>query len=367
MDIPQPKTSSRSKLNHFFGGPNLPDRVSRVHNSLDLGSKILEISPNWAPLVLSEDLLPGGQIQYCDRMPTSWLKDRETDNPARLKFDLEVMHSDFDWTPGLKLDECTNLKFDYVISSHVVEHVPDFLGHMIEISSVLKEDGRYVFVIPNGRGTGEFFRRLSEESDVVEHYFMGGSRTSPGQNWDYLQNAVKWDGTPMFGRQKSDFVRHHTDAEAIQDAARCFKEYVDVHSWVFNRHSFLRIIAKFNQLNLFPFAVFDFQESSVRTPDGEPFEFIVTLRKCQYSIPPSWLEIVLERHSQLGVSSLFPEKPKLKVLPESFDSQIIERDKEILELRMSFSEIQKNLNVILTSKSWRVTKPLRRIRDFLNF
>jgi hypothetical protein len=98
---------------------------------------------------------------------------------------------------------------------------------MIEVSNVLKPQGKYTFVVPNGRGTGEYFKRLSEESDVIEHFFLGGHRTSPGQNWDFLVNAVKYDGTAMKGKKKTDFVRHHTDAEAIQDAARCFQEYVE--------------------------------------------------------------------------------------------------------------------------------------------
>jgi SAM-dependent methyltransferase len=339
------QTNLKSKLNSFFEAQSFSDRVSRVHSRINLASKILEISPNFAPLVVSDDLLPSGQITYCDRMPTSWLRNREKDNTSRLKFDLEVMSNNFEWTPGVKLNECANTKFDYVISSHVVEHVPDFLGHMIEISSVLESDGKYVFVIPNGRGTGEFFRRLSEESDVVEHFFMGGSRTSPGQNWDYLRNIIKYDGTPMFGKKRDDFVRHHTDAEAIQDATRCFKEYVDVHSWVFDRSSFLSIITKFNQLNLFPFTLSDFQESSSRTPDGESEEFIVTLRKCDYSIPQSWLEIVSEKVDR--------------------DSYSV--DQTVQELNRDLLEIQASLEVILNSKSWKITKPFRKIKEILYF
>lgn len=111
-------------------------------------------------------------------MPTEWLKTRESENPGRVKYGLQVMENDFVWTPGKLLRESTDEKFDFVISSHVVEHVPDLLGHMIEVNDVLKSGGKYVFVIPNGRGTGEYFRRLSEEADVVEHYFRGG-----GQNF----------------------------------------------------------------------------------------------------------------------------------------------------------------------------------------
>lgn len=298
-------------------------------------------------------------------MPTEWLKNRESENPARLKYGLQVMESDFVWTPGQKLSECTGERFDFAISSHVVEHVPDLLGHMIEISDILKPGGKYVFVIPNGRGTGEYFRRLSEESDVVEHFFRGGQRTSPGQNWDYLQNAVKYDGTKFLGRQKSDFVRHHTDAEAIQDATRCLNEYVDVHSWVFSRTSFLSIVTKFNQLRLFPFRVFDFQESTTVTPDGEPFEFIVTLQKCDYEIPRTWLD---------ALSQIVKHKPELSDRTalhlvddeNSFRKEISEYEKSIRHLQFELESTRNELKSLINSKSWKITEPLRLIRRFFS-
>ena len=356
----------RLKLNLYFEGVELPDRIARVQNSISLSGSILEISPNWAPLVLSEDLEPGGTITYCDRMPTNWLENREKDNPLRAKFDLPVMTSNFDWTPGLKLGDCTELRFDYVISSHVVEHVPDLLGHMIEVSNVLKPQGKYTFVIPNGRGTGEYFKRLSEESDVIEHYFLGSARTSPGQNWDFLVNAVKYDGTAMKDKKKDDFVRHHTDAEAIQDAARCFQEYVDVHSWVFNRSSLLSMITRFNQLNLFPFTVIEFQESNMKTPDGEPYEFIVTLSKCDYLIPNSWVEIV-SRNTENEPEASLKEKFQLERKLNSLERAIFEKDRAIFELQNSSFEMKKLLDDVLGSKSWIITRPIRELRRLLHF
>lgn len=355
--------SLRIKLNQFFGSPELPDRVSKVWSSIELDSSILEISPNWAPLVIKDDLKPNGKIFYCDRMPTEWLNNRESENPARLNHGLHVMESDFVWTPGELLSECTGEKFDFVISSHVVEHVPDLLGHMIEIADVLRSGGKYVFVIPNGRGTGEYFRRLSEESDVVEHFFRGGQRTSPGQNWDYLQNAVKYDGTKFFGRSKSDFVRHHTDAEAIQDATRCFREYVDVHSWVFSRSSFISIVSRFNQLQMFPFRVLDFQESSTVTPDGEPFEFIVTLQKCDYQIPKTWLDTL---------SQIAEDKPDLsdRTAPYSVKNENSLREnsseykQSIRYLQAEVESTKNELKRLINSKSWKITAPLRLIRRF---
>lgn len=154
---------------------------------------------------------------------------------------------------------------------------------------------------------------------------------------------MKYDGTKFYGRSRNDFVRHHTDAEAIQDATRCFREYVDVHSWVFSKSSFLTLVSSFNQLRLFPFRVFQFQESAITTPDGEPFEFIVTLQKCDYEIPKTWLD---------ARSQITQSEPDLSVFQSTRD----------LQVELEF--IKNELRTLLNSKSWRITKPLRKIRRY---
>jgi SAM-dependent methyltransferase len=343
----------------------MSDRVQKVQGMLSLEKQILEISPNWAPLVISSDLFGDGEIDYCDRMPTEWLTEREKTNPGRVAYDLKVMENNFVWTPGKKLNSCTAKKYDYVISSHVVEHVPDLLGHFIEVASVLKPDGEYVLVIPNGRGTGEYFRRLSEESDVVEHFFRGGDCTSPGQNWDYLRKIIKFDGTPMSTQDFEAFVRHHTDAEAIQDSLRCLKEYVDVHCWVFNRESFLKLMSSLGALRLMPFKVTQFVNSSHLTADGEPVEFIISLKKIDYEIPANWLEYIDSKPKFNWFDSTAVTSDKLN--ESAFVTGIEHQDPEteIALLKSELMGVSNELLTVLQSKSWSLTRPLRTLRKNL--
>jgi SAM-dependent methyltransferase len=298
-------------------------------------------------------------------MPTDWLKMREQHNPGRVMFDLEVMENNFVWTPGSDLSSCTESRYDYVVSSHVVEHVPDFLGHMIEISKILNEGGSYVFVIPNGRGTGEYFRRISEESDVIEHFFRGGNSTSPGQNWDYLRRIIKYDGTKMEGFKFENFVRHHTDAEAIQDSIRCFQEYVDVHCWVFDRVGFLSLVTALNTLNLFPFRVFNFMESSHRTKDDQPVEFIIHLKKIDYQIPESWQKYIKSRKifSWYSTESKAPGKEMEEF--KDTESQIQDLENQNRNLISDLNNKSNELSMILNSKSWKLTSFFRRIRKMM--
>ncbi|WP_264914036.1 class I SAM-dependent methyltransferase [Rhodoluna lacicola] len=285
--------NTRAALNNFFGGTfSMLDRVQNVHSEIRFDSNVLEISPNWAPLVVPEDFTDAGSVEYCDRMPFEWLREREANNPDRLSADLNVIQTTFTWTPGKRLTECTSRKYDYVLSSHVVEHVPDLLGHMLEIADVLRPEGKYVIVLPNAEGSGEFFRRKSDEADIVEHFFRGGNATSPGQNWDYLTKSLRYSGKKMSGKSLQDFDRNHTDAEAIQDAFRCNFEYVDVHCWVFTPKSFTGLVSRFNELEIFPFRVEKILESSKKTADGISQEFVVVLVRCEFAIPSAWKKFI---------------------------------------------------------------------------
>ena len=39
--------------------------------------------------------------------------------------------------------------FDWVTSSHVIEHIPDFLGHLKEVEEVLTPSGVYGLIVPD--------------------------------------------------------------------------------------------------------------------------------------------------------------------------------------------------------------------------
>ena len=95
--------------------------------------KGLEISPLFAPLILKDE----GDVMYCDYIDYESLKNRENNNQGRIDCGLEVQPIDFVWPPEKALKDCTNVKFDYIVSSHVLEHVPNFIGYIHEMKSVL--------------------------------------------------------------------------------------------------------------------------------------------------------------------------------------------------------------------------------------
>ena len=149
--------------------PNITSREERLNKTLGKRSQImqrglplatdlgLEISPNWAPLITPTECK---DIHYCDILDDQELTQRDKDNPDRVDSHLEVMPLTYILKEGLTIAECAppQTKYGYIVSSHVLEHVPDFLGMLYQQRNVLKDGGTIAFVLPNFKGSGEYFR-----------------------------------------------------------------------------------------------------------------------------------------------------------------------------------------------------------------
>jgi len=96
----------------------------------------LEIGPLMRPII-TKDM---GRVEYIDRATTEelrrWYSNNDQVDPASL---VEVDHV---WGSQTLFD-CVGRErvYDYVVASHVIEHVPDLLGWLQEIASVLADGG----------------------------------------------------------------------------------------------------------------------------------------------------------------------------------------------------------------------------------
>ena len=274
----------------------IKDRIILAHKYIDFNKRILEISPGFVPLVTASDIARNngsGKVTHTDRISTRALIRLNRSHRDRIAMGCKVMEIDFVWKQGSSLIESSNgKKYDIVTSSHVVEHIPDFLGHFIEVRNVLNKDGSYVFILPNPLGTGEYFRRPSVLSDVINSFFKDKYKTSPGQNWEYITRSFHYTGGSIKNKVFSDFKRRHTDAEAIQFAARCQREYeyIDVHCWCFSPENFSEVWQELTKFNLNPF-ILEKIIPSEHVVDDHPMEYTVILRRNNdFHLPESWVD-----------------------------------------------------------------------------
>jgi SAM-dependent methyltransferase len=156
-----------------------------IRAGIDLSTEtILEIGPLFRPFFLKSE----ADVIYVDHADTEALRAKYKDDP---KFDKSSI-VDIDAVWGAKtLAECVGIdrKFDCVIASHVIEHVPDLLAWLKEIESVLAADGEIRLVVPDKRFTFDYTRRLTELPEVLDAYLRQTRRPLPFNILDHVLNG----------------------------------------------------------------------------------------------------------------------------------------------------------------------------------
>ena len=140
-------------------------------------------------------------------------------------------------------------KLDYIIASHVLEHVPDLVAWFADLHHCLSPRGELRVVVPDCRFSFDALRDESRISDIINNWLIRAWRPGTREVIDFQLNyAPKIDGWGIYeGRAKAtdvpfkhDFATVVAHAEQIRDT----DHYRDVHCWAFNPRGFARIMAR---------------------------------------------------------------------------------------------------------------------------
>jgi predicted SAM-dependent methyltransferase len=202
-----------------------------------------------------------GTIRYVDHATTEELR---TKCAPWGTIDIATI-VDVDYVWGDKsLAELTKAEspFDYVIASHVVEHVPDFIGWLKEIRNVLKTGGILSLAVPDKRFTYDYYRQLTKPADLIEAYLTHSKKPSPKQIFDYHAEFVrrKRDFAWRVNGFEHELVHEHTLDKAWEVTRDAFvnNRYVDVHCWVFTDASFAELLRITALLDMLDFTIKQF-------------------------------------------------------------------------------------------------------------
>ena len=137
------------------------DKRSNMLGSCDPAKCVgLEFGPLMSPMVSKLE----GSIYYVDHDTTENIKAKYRDDP---NVDCAKI-VEIDFVRSAPLSEVVGaLRFDYIIASHVFEHLPDPIGWLNECASVLKPRGRIGLAIPDKRVTFDEPRQLTRLDEWV--------------------------------------------------------------------------------------------------------------------------------------------------------------------------------------------------------
>jgi SAM-dependent methyltransferase/outer membrane murein-binding lipoprotein Lpp len=378
------------------------DRKTYIMARIDLSTQYgLEIGALDRPVIPHE----AGHIEYVDHLPTDLLREKYATDP---NVDIsKIVPVSYIWGATTLPEAVGDKRFDYVIASHVIEHVPDPIGWLREIADVLKPGGFLFLAIPDKRWTFDCRREITPVSALLESYFEGYRRPTIRHFVDCFGEFAAvpdkvtisdlWQGKVSFFQiplANPDYFESLGEA-GLRARFEDFKNgtYIDAHCNVFTPFSFVSILAVLARLSLLNYRVADFQETPVND-----IEFFVTLEKMPDSpntvertetILGSLPSILAPLHNgevnALGsevnalrseVNALRSEGNALRSEGNALRSEVNALRSAIIDATMQHEmqhEMQREriatlkieIDTLLSSTSWRTTAPLRAVKRWI--
>jgi hypothetical protein len=246
-------------------------RIDKALYMIDRKGFGLEIGPSLNPILPKK---AGFDVETLDHATAEELRTKYQYDPARID-NIEAV--DYVWH-GEPLDELIGAesKYDFIIASHVIEHVPDLVSFLSQCAVLLKPDGVLSLIIPDKRYCFDYLRWPSSTGDVLQAFTEKRTRHKPGTVFDHFANAVTMSSCPTWGPGKAveelNYVRGLEQAKQLWQQALTTDDYVDMHGWRFTPSSFKLILD-----DLYALGLTDMVETCFFETTG--CEFYVSLRK----------------------------------------------------------------------------------------
>ena len=344
------------------------DRRGKLIGGLNLQTAVgVEIGALCNPILTKAD----ATVLYVDYADADTLRRHYSGNP---QIDpAKIVETDVIW--GAKpLKESLDREIDFVIASHVVEHVPDLIAWLNELHSVLSPSGDIRLAVPDRRFTFDFLRRETQLAEVLAAYLAHARVPQPYFILDYFLNAVAVDSMAAWrGEVSADSLIRAADVRNTLDLARNTLQtgaYCDAHCWVFTPYSFAMLLAQLGAAGLISLSCEQFFDTEPNT-----IEFFVTLRACkdQTRVVDSWRRMaetcrvdVPDSRDNTAIRELTNE---LSVATDALAAAKADTDRLQQKLYLTESRLQSALATIESiyhSNSWRMTEPLRRMKTSFN-
>jgi SAM-dependent methyltransferase len=255
------------------------DRIAELRKYVTCDMEGIEIGPFFNPLVpkregfrsISIDVFTQDQLrEYAQRDPN--ISDEKVDEIESV--DLIGPAQDL---ARLVLEKFGDRRFDYIVSSHNLEHIPDPIRFLQGCSAVLKPGGYLSMAVPDHRCCFDYFLPPSTLADWLEAYFE--KRAKPTDKQLFMRSFLRAEQRVPAGVFQSFDV--DTDPREIfpmrgqlYDAYQLWKQmseqrgsdYIDAHCWMFTPSTFRLLLLDLQYLGLLPFVA-----TEIHGPYGNEF------------------------------------------------------------------------------------------------
>jgi len=277
------------KISDLFRARKYAPRIGRNERILKhiqpSGKRGIEVGALNRPIVTQLD----GDVLYADHLSTEELREKYADhsdvnaNNFSDLVDVSIVTGRGSLWDAIGEHD----KFDYIIASHVLEHIADPIGWLYGCTRILNEGGIIFLALPDKRFTFDRFRVETTTGEMLANYHYKASCPTPAQVFEYNARSVHCppeDVRRIWRGDLDDFAR--TDESRLKEALRLEIDvfdnstYLECHCSTFTPYSFSRIIYE-----LILFGVVKVEVVAIEPTQEKEAEFFVVLRKREKESP----------------------------------------------------------------------------------
>ncbi len=271
-------------------------------------SRIIEVGAGYNPIAPKAD---GWLTHVVDHADQATLREKYAGAPVDVT---RIEPVDTVWREG-PLDQAVAPewigRFDTMIASHVLEHMPDMIAFLRSAAQLLRPDGAIALALPDRRFCFDCLKPPTTTGDILEAHRAGRVRHGVRTVWASMAYSVVLDGALAWNsRTAGDSLgfmdafgsAHATINELTDDPSA---PYVDFHCWYLTPASFALIMLELGQMGLV-----DWRLDSVSETEG--FEFFAFLRRG--AKPISNPAVLQEQRMRLMMEQLREQRAVINLL-----------------------------------------------------
>lgn len=314
---------------------------------LNPSQRILEFGPLIRPIVTKET---HPNIRFADIRSTEEVKALYTSNDYLKSTGLSVDTGavvDIDYVvKGSYKDTFKSVeKFDVVILSHVIEHMPDIVEFFLDIRNTLRKGGKLVLIYPDARYCFDHFRNGSTFADAYSVY--ENKENDSTRVLDFVNNVVNENDAAYFWNNESQNDKLPTNdfKKTLKDFEKAKKGVLpeDTHFWPFADYQFVKFLYDLDRASFLDFTITKFEPTQENTQE---FMVILTYDEKRTINPEVYKKLLKE---------LSPTNKEIRARNTiaNLTSRVTAVEEDLARVSAANVMLQNELDAIYQSKKWK--------------
>ena len=241
--------------------------------------------------------------------------------------------------------------YSWVVASHVIEHVPDVIGWLGDIASVLADDGELVLAIPDRRFCFDARRQATSVGQMIHAHDLESTVPSVRAVFDHFREAVSVTSASLWrGATIDETARIHGLEQTLEltEQARS-GQYIDCHVWTFTPESFCAQVRELGRLGMTDLVL----HHLVPTAPDE-LEFYAVLRRLPRGLDRVETQARVETMGAAVAALASAESPEAAARPGVDEDEFRAQAEALASASARCRELESELAAVKTSERWRV-------------